>query len=118
MQGRVLLRLVILKLGLALALGTFAQAQGTASKVQVVFLQSPELPGPIQHPPDVPRYKQIQLWSTANGGISWERVAVTSPDKTFFNFSAKADGEYWFMVRDGRHQGRRSPRTTPTLSRT
>ncbi len=110
MHGRVLLRLVTLKLGLTLALGTFAQAQATSAKVQVVSYNRRNFLVPFNIPPgDVPRYKHIQLWSTSNGGISWERVAVTSPDKPFFNFSAKADGEYWFMVRTVDTKGRLFP---------
>ena len=110
MQGRALLRLVIFKLGLALAWGTLAHGQASAGKVQIVSYNRRSFLVPFNIPPgDVARYKQIQLWSTSNGGISWDRVAATTPDKPFFNFAAKSDGEFWFMVRTVDTKGRLFP---------
>jgi len=109
-QGRALLRLVTLKLGLALALGTVAPAQAPPNKIQTVAYNSRKFKIPFNIPAeDIPRYKQVQLWSSSDAGGSWRQVAVATPDKPSFLFTAKADGEYWFMVRTVDTKGRLFP---------
>jgi len=111
-QGRVSQRLVPLGLGLALALGTVAQASPPPSKVQSQYVayNRRNFLVPFNIPSaDVPRYKQIQLWSSSDSGRNWGKVAVTSPDKPFFNFTAKSDGDFWFAVRTVDTQGRLFP---------
>ncbi len=110
MQGRASLRLATLKLGLALALGTVAHAQGPSNKIQAVAYNSRKFKIPFNIPAeDVPRYKQVQLWSSSDGGGSWRQVAMATPDKPSFLFTAKTDGDYWFMVRTVDTKGRLFP---------
>ena len=100
-----------MSLGLALALVLVAQAAPPPAppRVQVVVYNRRSFLVPFNIPQgDVPRYKEIQLWSSS-GGSDYQRVAMTTPDRPFFNFKAPSDGEFWFAVRTVDKQGRLFP---------
>ena len=111
MQGRFWRRLATFKLGLSLALGSLAHAAPPASpNAQLVSYNRRSFLVPFNIPAaDVPRYKQVQLWASSNGGASWKQVATTTPIKPFFNFTARTDGEYWFAVRTVDNRGNLFP---------
>lgn len=109
-QGRSKLRPMLWRLGLALALGSVAQAAPPAARTQVVDYNRRTFLVPFNIPPgDIPRYREIQLWASSNNGVDYQRVAVTTPDRPFFNFTAKSDGVFWFAVRTVDKQGRLFP---------
>jgi hypothetical protein len=60
-------------------------------------------------PADRPRYKEVQLVVSSNGGGRWEQMATTEPDQPYFSFKAQRDGEYWFAVRMRDTKGRLIP---------
>jgi hypothetical protein len=47
---------------------------------------------------DGAKLKDIQLYVSANQGLSWEPVGHAPPDRAFFSFTAPSDGLYWFAV--------------------
>ena len=109
-QGRIWLRLATLELGLALALGTVAAGSPPASKVQVLAYNRRNFLIPFKIPAEeIPRTKQIQLCVSSDGGGTWQAVAVTTPERQYFNFKAKSDGVYWFAARRVDPQGRLFP---------
>ena len=114
-QGLGWLRPITLSLGLGLALVAVAPAAPPASPVQVVVYNRRSFLVPFNIPPgDIPRYKEIQLWSATSGG-DYQRVASTTPDRPFFNFTARTDGEFWFAVRTVDNQGRLFPSDNATI---
>ena len=110
-HGRTWLRLVSFGLGLALTLGTLAQAgPPSAAKVQTLSYNRRSFVMPFNIPPDeVARTKEVQLWSSSDRGASWKQVAVTTPDRPLFNFTARSDGLFWFAARRVDAQGRLFP---------
>ena len=95
------MRLASLSLGMALALGPVALAlpPGNARTPTVPSKQRAfRIPFNID-PADRPRYKQVQLWASSDGGGRWEKVDTTTPDRPSFTFRAPRDGEFWFAVR-------------------
>ncbi len=110
-RGRGLTQLASIGLGLALALGALAPAAPAPSRrVQVVPHNRRSFRVPFNIPAaDIPRYRQVQLWVSSDGGNRWDKVDTTSPEKPFFNFTARSDGEYWFAVRTVDTQGRLYP---------
>ncbi len=106
------MRLATLGLGMALASGALAPAAppARAPRPQVVDHNRRAFRIPLNIPKeDVPRYKQFQLWSSADGGGRWEKGDTTTLDRPFFSFSAQRDGEYWFAVRTVDTKGRLFP---------
>ncbi len=102
--------MVTFGLGMTLTLGTVASAAQPASKIQVLSYNRRNFLIPFKIPAEeIPRTKQIQLCSSSDGGASWHAVAVTTPDRPFFNFKAKADGVYLFAARRVDPQGRLFP---------
>ena len=109
------LRLITGSLGLTLAMVAVAPAAPPASNVQMVVYNRRSFLVPFNIPPaDIPRYKEIQLWSATSGG-DYQRVASTTPDRPFFNFTAQTDGEFWFAVRTVDNQGRLFPSDNATI---
>jgi hypothetical protein len=43
--------------------------------------------------------REIRLYASRDRGRNWSQVQAVSPDAGKFNFEARADGEYWFIVR-------------------
>ena len=108
-QVRSWLRLVTSGLGLALVLGPFAPAADPDPKEQVVAYNRRTFKVPVTIPTkDVARLKEVQLLA-ATGGGDWEMVGTTSPDRPYFLFTAKTDGQYWFAARTVDKQGRLFP---------
>ena len=94
-------RLASFGLGLALALGSVAPAAPPGpSRTQIVPSKQRAFRIPFNiDPADRPRYKQVQLWASSDGGGRWEKVDSTTPDRPSFTFRAPRDGEFWFAVR-------------------
>jgi hypothetical protein len=94
-------RLASFGLGLALALGSVALAAPPAStRAPIVPSKQRAFKIPFNiNPEDRPRYKQVQLWVSSDGGGRWEKVDTTTPDRPSFTFRAPRDGEFWFAVR-------------------
>ncbi len=94
-------RWVSFGLGLALALGTVARAAPPSpQKAPTIHHKQRAFRIPFNiDPADRPRYKQVQLWVSSDGGARWEKVDTTTPDRPAFTFRAPRDGEYWFAVR-------------------
>jgi hypothetical protein len=97
-------RLASLGLGMALAFGHLAPAAQTGSpKVPLVPSKKREFRIPFNiDPAERPRYKQVQLWASSDGGSRWEKVDTvdtTTASRLSFTFRAPRDGEYWFAVR-------------------
>ena len=96
-------------LGLSLVLGPLALAADPDSKEQVVAYNRRTFKVPVTIPAkDVARLKEVQLLSAMGGG-DWEMVGTTSPDRPYFLFTAKTDGQYWFAARTVDKQGRLFP---------
>lgn len=109
-QGRRWLRLATLGLGLALAAGDVAPAAPPATKAQALSYNRRKFRMPVNIPPDeVPRTREIQLWASSDRGAHWSRVGVTTPGEPTFEFTAKADGVYWFAARRVDMEGRLFP---------
>lgn len=53
--------------------------------------------------------KQLALHASADQGKTWMEVAVASPDKDSFSFTAMMDGVYWFHLVIVDNQGGREP---------
>ena len=116
-QGRTWAKSITGSLGLALALVAVAPAAPPPSSTptQVVVYNRRSFLVPFNIPAaDIPRYKEIQLWS-ATTGQDYQRVATTTPDRPFFNFTARTDGEFWFAVRTVDTQGRLFPSDNATI---
>jgi hypothetical protein len=45
------------------------------------------------------RLKQIQLYVSTDKGQTWRQASVVTPDRKAFDYTAQADGVYWFAVR-------------------
>ncbi len=43
--------------------------------------------------------REIRLYASRDRGRTWNQVQAVGPDAGKFNFEARADGEYWFIVR-------------------
>ena len=95
------MRLASFGLGLALAFGPVAPAAPpNAVKAPTVPSKQRAFRIPFNiDPADRPRYKQVQLWVSSDGGGRWEKVDSTTPDRPSFTFRAPRDGEFWFAVR-------------------
>lgn len=50
--------------------------------------------------------RELQLHVSRDGGVTWEHAQSLPPEGAKFEYSAAADGEYWFAVKtlDGRNQ--------------
>ena len=94
-------RLVSFGLGVALALCSVAPAAPPASsKAPTIHHKQRAFRIPFNiDPADRPRYKQVQLWVSSDGGGRWDKVDTTTPDRPAFTYRAPRDGEYWFAVR-------------------
>ncbi len=94
-------RLATWGLGLALALGSLAHpAPPSGPKVLTVHHNRRSFGIPFNIPAaDVPRYKQVQLWASGDGGASWGKADTKTLDDRNFKFTAPYDGEYFFAVR-------------------
>ena len=101
MSQRRRMRLVSFGLGLTLALGSLALAVPPAPvKAPTIYHKQRAFRIPFNiDPADRPRYKQVQLWVSSDGGGRWEKIDTTTPDRPAFTFRAPRDGEYWFAVR-------------------
>ncbi len=110
-KGRWGKRLASLGLGLALAFGPVAPAaQPGSGKAPLVPSKQRAFRIPFNiDPADRPRYKQVQLWASSDGGGKWEKVDTTTPDRPSFTFRAPRDGEFWFAVRTVDTKGRLFP---------
>jgi hypothetical protein len=94
-------RLVTIGLGLVLALSTVARSAPPGStKAPTVYSKQRAFRIPFNiEPADRPRYKQVQLWVSSDGGGHWDKIDTTTPDKPSFTFRATRDGDFWFAVR-------------------
>ncbi len=95
-------RLATLVPGLALALGLLAHAAppSSAPRISPVHHNRRSFKIPFNIPAaDVPRYKQVQLWTSSDGGQGWQKSDTKTLDDRNFNFTAPQDGEYLFAVR-------------------
>jgi hypothetical protein len=54
---------------------------------------------PFQTEPNERRIRQIQLYFSANEGLSWTQTSSVAPENNGFEFQAPRDGLYWFAVR-------------------
>jgi hypothetical protein len=54
---------------------------------------------PFQTEPNERRIRQIQLYFSANEGLSWTQASSVPPEQNGFEFQAPRDGLYWFAVR-------------------
>jgi hypothetical protein len=111
MKGRWSKRLARLGLGLALAFSPVAPAaQPGSTKAPLVPSKQRAFRIPFNiDPADRPRYKQVQLWVSSDGGGRWDKVDTTTPDRPSFTFRAPRDGEFWFAVRTVDTKGRLFP---------
>jgi hypothetical protein len=116
-KGRRSKRLASLGLGLALAFGPIAPAAQQPGTPRTPIVTSKQrifrIPF-IINPTDRPRYKQVQLWVSSDGGDRWDKVDTktvdaTTPERPAFNFRAPRDGEFWFAVRTVDTKGRLFP---------
>ena len=104
-------RLARVGLGLALAwssLAPTADAAGTKAPTVPSRQRAFRIPFNID-PADRPRYKQVQLWVSSDGGGRWDKVDTMTPDRPSFTFRAPRDGEFWFAVRTVDIKGRLFP---------
>jgi hypothetical protein len=110
-RGRWSNRLASLGLGMALAFGSVAPAAPPGNpRVPLVPSKQRAFRIPFNiDPADRPRYKQVQLWASSDGGERWEKVDATTPDRPSFTFRAPRDGEFWFAVRTVDTKGRLFP---------
>jgi len=93
-------RLATIGLGLALAWGSLAPGSPPpAPKVRAIFHKQRAFKIPFNiSDADRPRYKQIQLWASSDGG-DWQKADTKDPEAGAFFFRAPKDGDYWFAVR-------------------
>jgi hypothetical protein len=92
-------RLATIGLGLALAWGSLASPAPPAPKVQTLYSKERAFRLPFNIiEADRPRYKQVQLWASVDGG-NYQKVDTKDPEAKAFFFRAPKDGEYWFAVR-------------------
>jgi len=66
---------------------------------------------PFQTDPSEKRLKQVQLYYSTDQGQSWHPYTSVMPEQKFFDFTASADGVYWFAVRTVDADGRGNPLT-------
>jgi hypothetical protein len=98
-RGRGGERLAAIGLGLALAWCATASAAPPGSKVQTLYSKERAFRLPFNIiEADRPRYKQVQLWASVDGG-DYQKVDTKDPEAKAFFFRAAKDGEYWFAVR-------------------
>src|SRR5262249_22182471 len=45
-----------------------------------------------------PQVKQIILYCSTDGGLTWQQAAAVTPSARSFDFTAPEDGDYWFKV--------------------
>jgi hypothetical protein len=55
------------------------------------------------------KVKELLLFASTDQGLTWNQVAVASPDKDAFVFYAPTDGLYWFNICVVDPQGNREP---------
>lgn len=110
-KGRWSKRLACLGLGMALAFGPIAPAaQQGSPRAPIIPSKQRAFRIPFNiDPADRPRYKQVQLWASSDGGGRWDKVDTTTPDRPSFTFKAPRDGEFWFAVRTVDTKGRLFP---------
>lgn len=60
---------------------------------------------------DRARLAEVQLYVSIDRGETWRLQASVPPEQSYFPFTARTDGEYWFTVRNMDKQGRLNPRT-------
>src|SRR3954471_24575022 len=103
---RVRVRLAIVGLGSALALGVETRAPADAPapprspKAPTVYQKARSFRVPFHFDPaERARRREIQLWVSDDSGRSWRQKGTTTPDRPAFTFRAEHDGEYWMAVR-------------------
>lgn len=72
---------------------------------------SPSMKIPIDyHPSKKGEIRDLLLYVSPDQGATWQQQAVATPDKdTVFNFTAPADGNYWFCMVVVDKTGKREP---------
>jgi hypothetical protein len=106
---------------LKIAFRSFLSLIGLLCGVGVLSAQAPDdvrpIPSkdptfriPFQTQPGERRLREVQLYYSTDQGRTWRHYATTAPDQGFFQqFTAQADGLYWFSVRTIDLQGRAYP---------
>jgi beta-lactamase regulating signal transducer with metallopeptidase domain len=69
---------------------------------------------PFQVAAEERRVREIKLFVSRDSGRTWEQTATARPDEKEFNFSAPADGTYWFTVATVDANGLQSPSDVST----
>jgi hypothetical protein len=64
---------------------------------------------PFQPQPNEQRLREVQLLYSTDQGRTWRHYATSAPEQAYFQFTAPADGLYWFGVRTIDQQGRAYP---------
>src|SRR5215468_415998 len=87
-----------------------ASAQAPVDDVRPISTKEPTFRIPFQTQPGERRLREVHLFYSTDQGRTWRHYATTTPDQGFFQqFTAQADGLYWFSVRTIDLQGRAYP---------
>lgn len=88
--------------------------QGPAN-VETAYVNKREIRIPFTPGPGAQHLKQLQLFSSTDGGKSWAPSATVAPDQKKLSFVAQHDGTYWFAAQSMDLQGRLIPATVAEL---
>src|SRR5262245_40398033 len=85
----------------ALILGSLSpdQVSAQAPASDVSYTRYARFRIPFQTEPNERRIRHIQLYFSANEGVSWTQASSVAPEHNGFEFQAPRDGLYWFAVR-------------------
>lgn len=85
-------------------------AQAPVDDIRPIPTKDPTFRIPFQTQPGERRLREVHLFYSVDQGRTWRHCATTTPDQGFFQqFTAPADGLYWFSVRTIDLQGRSYP---------
>jgi hypothetical protein len=83
---------------------------------RVLPTKEPTFKIPFQAQPNERRLREVQLFYSVDLGRTWRHFATALPDQGYFQqFTAPADGLYWFSVRTVDLAGRQYPPTDAEL---
>jgi hypothetical protein len=104
-------------LALALALHVIPSSlSAQAPNNETIYSRSREFRLPFTiNPGEQQRIKQVQLYTSTDGGQTWQHAGTAAPAQSAFNFRADRDGDYWFAVATIDFQNQFNPPTQEGL---
>lgn len=90
-------------------------AQGAQNSSEPVFLSFAKFKIPFNIERKRSELSRVQLWVSTDKGESWQMHGSAQPGDQYFDFSAAAEGTYFFSVQTVDHQGGVYPSQSPPL---